>query len=520
VDARPPKILLALLAALLLIPATASAAPVTAKMSDSLVDSIGVNTHTYYNDTVYYSHFETVKQRIAELGVRHIRENLMVDRDDQYERLRELAAVGARSTLILGDPIEGTANLEELVSIVKDELGGAVAAVEGPNEFDLRGGPGWASELRSYQQQLYASIKSDPALAGLPVIGPSIVHSSAQQELGDISSLLDYGNIHSYPDGYSPESNLDRHFEDSAPNSGQKQLMATETGYHTAVGWTGEHKPVSEEAMATYIPRMYLEYFRRGVARTFSYELLDEAPGATEREDTFGLLHNDLSPKPAFVALRNLIDILEDPGPAFSPAPLPYTLNGDTEDVHHLLLQKRSGAFYLALWRDVDVWDPVSQTPAAAHSGGVSVDFGRVVNGARAYLPNVSTAPVAVAGGGSAPVSLEVGPQVVILEVGAGRPKSGRIKLWVSKRSVRAGGRVAVKGKLPRYAAGRSLRVKIQQWHKGSWRTVGRSRTRRSGTFRKKIRVPLQRTGPASRVRVVARAAKPSRPVRVRIRRG
>jgi hypothetical protein len=518
VGARLPKILFAaVLAALLLIPAGASAAT-AARMSDSLVDSIGVNTHTYYNDTVYYSDFETVKQRIAELGVRHVRENLMADREDQYERLRELAAVGARSTLILGDPIEGTENLGELISILRTELGGAVAAVEGPNEFDMHGGPDWAAELRSYQQQLHAAIKSDPALAGLPVVGPSIVHASAQQELGDISSLLDYGNVHSYPDGYSPESNLDRHFEDSAPNSGAKTLMATETGYHSAVGWTGEHKPVSEDAMATYMPRLFLEYFRRGIARTFSYELLDEAPGAIEREDTFGLLRNDLSPKPAFLALRNLIEILEDPGPAFAPASLPYDLGGDSEDVQHLLLQKRNGAFYLALWRAVDVWDPVAQTPVAAPSGTVSVDFGRVVRGLEAYRPNVSAAPAPLPSPGGGPVAVEVGPQVVILKLLAGKPKSGRIKLWLSKRSVPAGGRVAVKGRVPGYAAGRSLRVKIQRWRKGAWRTVGRSRTRRSGVFRKKIRIP-SRTGPASRVRVVANVAKPSRAVRVRIRR-
>ena len=220
-------------ATLVLTPSLATAAPpVPARAADSFVDSIGVNTHTYYTDTVYYSDFETVKQRFAELGVRHIRENLMTDRPDQYERLNELAGMGIRPTLILGDPAEGVDYLDDLVSILKTELGGTAEAVEGPNEIDMNGDASLLPQLPGYQQHLYSAIRSDPALGSLPVIGPSLVHSRNQEALGDISGQLDYGNIHSYPDGYSPEGNLDRHFRNAANNSGAKPLMATETGYH------------------------------------------------------------------------------------------------------------------------------------------------------------------------------------------------------------------------------------------------------------------------------------------------
>ncbi|HEX8689982.1 MAG TPA: hypothetical protein VF729_07050, partial [Solirubrobacterales bacterium] len=96
------RALLTAAVAALLLPAAASAAATPARSADSFVDSIGVNTHTYYNDTVYYSRFGAVKEKLAELGVRHIRENLVTDRPDQYERLRELAQIGAFSTLIMG----------------------------------------------------------------------------------------------------------------------------------------------------------------------------------------------------------------------------------------------------------------------------------------------------------------------------------------------------------------------------------------------------------------------------------
>lgn len=508
------------LLALLTVPAAATAAP--ARTAHSFVDSIGVNTHTYYNDTVYYSRFDDVKRRLAELGVRHIRENLVPDRPDQYERLNELADRGIKSTLIVGDPNEGKDGLEELVSILKTEVRRAVAAAEGPNEFDMFGGDSWLPELDQYQRWLHSALKSDPSLAGLPLIGPSIVQHRNQRALDDISGLLDYGNIHSYPDGYSPESNLDDHLQRAAHNSAAKPVMATESGYHTAVGWPGEHNPASESAMATYVPRMFLEYFRRGIRRTFSYELLDEDAGATEREDSFGLLRNDLSPKPAFTALRNTISILSDPGPAFAPIPLAYALNGDLRGLRHLLLQKRDGSYYLALWRASDIWDPEAQAPLAGTFGPVQIGFARQVLGAELYSPNASPAPVAGLPVGGGPLSFTVGPQVTILKIVAGgAASSGRIKLWLSRQSVPTGGRVAVKGRLPSSATGHRPGVAVQHWRgrkRGGWRTVGRGRASHRGVFRKRIRLSRARFGRVTKLRVVARAAKPSRIVRLRIR--
>jgi hypothetical protein len=275
--------------------------------------------------------------------------------------------------------------------------------------------------------------------------------------------------------------------------------------------------------MATYVPRMYLEYFRRGVLRTFSYELLDEDAGSGDREDNFGLLRNDFSEKPAFGALRNLIEILEDPGPRFPAGSLGYTLSGDTDDLRSLLLQKRDGTFFLALWRATEVWDPRSRSELSSPPRKVDVSFGRLVEGAEVYAPNVSAAPVNTLGAvGARPLSLAIGPEVVILrvDVGARRASTGRIKLWVSRRSVPAGGRIKVLGLLPKQARGRSMRVKIQRRHRRGWRTVSRSRTSRRGVFRKRIRVSA-RGRRRARLRVVTPApqARPSRPVQVLIRR-
>jgi hypothetical protein len=404
------------------LPAAASAAPVEARTAASFVDSIGVNTHTYYSDTVYAQDFGTVAQRLQELGVHHIRENLVPDRPDQYERLNQLAAAGIGSTLILGDPTNGSRGLERLRSILDSDLQGSIDAVEGPNEFDLSGDPGWAARIASYQAELYAAVKSDPQLSALPVIGPSLGYPGNREAALDLSPYLDYGNIHSYPDGEPPEANITEWLEAAPSMSGSKPVMATETGYHNALASTGAQRPVSEAAAAAYLPRLFLQYFRLGVARTFPYELVDEFPdpGLVEPESDFGLLRNDLTPKPAFAAISNLIAILEDPGGEFAPQRLQYTLAGDRAQLSQLLLEKSDGRFYLALWRAGSVWDPENRTALRPGSAPVELSFATPPQSVRAYVPNASSAPDRSLPLEAGSTSVQVGPRAVILEIQPG----------------------------------------------------------------------------------------------------
>jgi hypothetical protein len=510
-------IAVSLLALVGLLPSAAKAAPVEAKSAASFIDSIGVNTHTYYDDTVYASQFGTVEQRLRELGIHHIRENLVPSRPDQYDHLNELAAAGIKSTLILGAPEDGTAGLNKLTSILSTDLRGSVDAVEGPNEYDLHGGSNWMSQLAPYQQQLYTAIKSNPSLSSLPVVGPSLGNTNSAGS--DVSGSLDYGNIHSYPNGEAPESNVERMLAMARDMSGSKPVMATETGYHTAVNWSGDHKPVSEAAQATYMPRLFLDYFSAGVARTFSYELVDEFPNAAhdEPESNFGLLRNDLSPKPAFTALRNLTSILADSGSPSAPGSLDYSLSGDTADLHQVLLQKSDGSYYLALWREQSVWDNQSRTPLTAAASNVQLSFAETLASADEYQPNSSSQPIRSLATG-APVSLKVGPQVVIVRVAStGARAVSAIKVWVSKRAVESGGKVAVKGKLTGPVSGESTAVAIQRWNGEDWRTVAKGRADGSGRFQKLVRMVAKPDASTSRIRVIARQAKPSNQVRVRV---
>lgn len=389
---------------------------VRARQAQAFVRSTGINTHTYYTNTAYHLRFPTIKRRLVELGVHHVRENLVPNRPDQYRMLNQLAAAGIDSQLIIGDPRNGRRGMRKLVGILATRLRGSVSAAEGPNEYDLSGDPRWRERLDRYQRALYRTLRRTAATTELPLVGPSVGQLKDGLEVTDLSRWLDYGNIHSYPDGDPPEWILQTWLTAAARTSGSKPVMATESGYHNALRAHTGQRPVSEAAAAVYLPRIYLDYYANGIVRTFPYELIDEFPdrGGDEPEWNFGLLREDLSPKPAFIAVRNLIGALEDPGPGFTPGRLDFALGGDTEALRSLLLQKRDGRFYLALWRATSVWDADARAPLAPRSAPLQVSFANPPETVRLARLDGAREPLQLSAGAT---SFEVGPRVAILEI-------------------------------------------------------------------------------------------------------
>jgi hypothetical protein len=148
--------------------------------------------------------------------------------------------------------------------------------------------------------------------------------------------------------------------------------------------------------MGKYIPRLFFEYFNRGIERTYLYEFIDSYPNPQrdERDLHFGLLRNDGTEKPAYVALKNLIDLLEDPGPDFETGSLDYSLSGNTADVHRTLLQKRDGRFYLVLWQEVSSYDLEAKRDISVVDRKVTLTLDRSISEAVIYRPNRSATPL------------------------------------------------------------------------------------------------------------------------------
>lgn len=369
-------------------------APVPAVSARAFHDSIGVNVHLSYFSTAY-GDFARVRQRLAELGAMHLRDHACALCALQQERMRTLAADGRRFTLIMANPGSNVGTTEQLVSAVETRLAGAVAGLESVNEPDMLGLADWISLTRDHQAALAARIRSSPALRGIPLLAPAVVKAANRAPLGDLSASADHGNLHPYPGGRPPGDNLATTLAQAAVNVPGKPAWITETGYHGALATTKGHRPTSERAAARYVPELFLESFRHGVPRTFLYELVDERPEPTrtDPEQAFGLLRNDFSAKPAFTALRNVIDLVEGAEPG--EGALRVAADGTGDGVRTMLLRRSDKRYVVALWPAAPVWDPVSRTDVVPAPRAVRLRFGQPVAGAAVHLPVSGADPVA-----------------------------------------------------------------------------------------------------------------------------
>lgn len=331
---------------------------VSARPASTLVQSVGVGTHLAYPGTPYLD-VNAVQQALTTLGVRHLRDNLQSGNPMQYAAMRQLAGAGMRFDLVMGRP-DSWDTPQRLVDTLATSLPtGVVESVEGANEWNLRGGLDWVAELRAHQAALYAAVKANPVTRDLPVLAPSLGLRSGYAALGDLSRVVDLGNAHLYPGARKPSTLIDLITSAQQAVAPHKPVVFTESGYHDAMNAVGGHPPAPEDVVGIYAPRMLLDHILAGTRRLYLYELLDERPDptGTDAEGSFGLLRNDFTAKPAYTALKNLLALTADPGPAFQPGTLGYQVNGGSADLRQLLLQKRDGTFVLLLWRDVSVYD-------------------------------------------------------------------------------------------------------------------------------------------------------------------
>lgn len=346
-------------------PARALGLPqVEAVSAGSVVDGIGLGVHMAYEDTPYVD-ASRVADALTDLGVRHVRDDLFLRDPEQYAALTTLAEAGIGIDLIMGRPSSSARSAEYVTTAATQLPAGAVESLEGPNEWDISGRAGWAEELRAFQSELFAAARANPATADLPVLAPALAFRRGYDTLGSMQGSSDVANGHLYTGGLPPSSQLDASLSQLRSVTGNQRVVYTETGYNNAVNTTSGHLPVPESVSATYMPRLVLEHASRGVERVYSYELIDEFedPARTNIEASFGLLRRDWTPKPAYHALRNLVDLLEEPGaPEHAAAPLALSIDGGGSDVRRLLTQRLDGTYVLLLWRDVSIYHPSSRT--------------------------------------------------------------------------------------------------------------------------------------------------------------
>lgn len=369
-----------------------------------------------------------VKALLAASGIRHVRDGFHPHLQDLYK------TYGIQATVIYGPNAPPTA----VVAQVKENRP-LVDMVEGPNEVDIfAANSAYAGEVfpqgpDAYQNDLYAALKADPLTRGVGVIAPSTAQQDSNLKPAPLNAE-DYVVMHSYTGGQPPETSLEGGYVPSTlnaerllgPSAVWKPIVVTESGYHTARNGgggviAGVQPGVSEAAEAKYLPCHFAAYFNAGIVRTITYEFCDEFDHEdTNAEAALSIVRHDLTPKPAYTALKNLISLLNesrwDPAaqvwqrPQFTPHALDFMLSADAKalpTLRHMLLQKSNGDYSLLLWQEVSSFDIVRKQNVVNPPIPVTLTLRTPLISAAAYLP----------GGGLEPAQIWRGVKTLTLSV-------------------------------------------------------------------------------------------------------
>ena len=333
----------------------------TPPFADRFADSVGVNVHMHYAGTLY-TNFELVRARFAELGVRHLRDGLYDNGttwQEYYDRHNALGAMGIKGLFTVAAPSVPEETLRNFPSRTSSSFEG----YEATNEYDLTGGAAWPSLLRQSLVQLHA-LREQPSLSKFPLYGPALSMSAAAfAALGNVSAYYDVANLHYYMAGRHPGTpgwgdggygSIDWNLAFARRYAPGKTIVTTETGYYDDPA-IGDSAPPA--IVGRYMPRLLLEQFRKGVTRSYIYELIDDpTPGVAGRSG-FGLIGADGSSKPAFRAVAGLIRVFSDRGADVTRQSFTYTLEGGDTNVRQLAFQKRDGTLLLAVWIEAAGFD-------------------------------------------------------------------------------------------------------------------------------------------------------------------
>ena len=346
------------------------------------MDSIGINTHMTYTDTPYGTEWSKVLAALKTLGVRHIRDGYYnwAAGTSIYTEHQQLAASGIGCNYVMAIGSEATPSQVKLFTVLAED----VESFEAPNECDAEGGVNCGGhQVAAEPAELYAHGYGCRQSSGLSrYTAPSFTQASSYPAIGNIAKQMTQNNLHIYFGGRNPESNgwgsIDAEgngygsfawwLDNAAIDGPGLKSVATESGYIVNSTVTPYTLPQNVEAM--YVPRTLLMAYKRGLQRTYMYELLDEvsSPG-------YGLMQSNLTPKAAYTALSNLIALTSDQGATFKPGKLEYQIDGGDSNLQQLLLQKRDGTFLLVLWEGTSGYEAATNTvtavtPRVADTGG------------------------------------------------------------------------------------------------------------------------------------------------------
>ncbi len=352
-----PSVVIAIFCAVLSLSPVQAEEPIS---SESIADSVGINVHLHYTDTPY-SNFPLVEGLLKDLHVRHIRDGLVdTTWDEFYKRHNALGALGIGCVYVTS-PKQGDSLLAAYPQRMRQDFEG----YEGPNEYNNSGDSQWPETLKEFLPRIQNAAKNASGVDGRTlVIGPSLTQADAYPKAAGLEHYFDYANLHNYLAGRNPGTpgwggggygsiNWNQNLARKA--WGEKPIMTTEIGYNTD---SSNKQGIPEDIQAKYMPRLILEQLMHGIVRTYIYELIDVGPKVSKNDAAFGLVRNDGSHKPAFNAIKSLMQVTTDLDGKADLKDLPMQLSGETNNVHHLLARRSDGTYLLFIWDEESSFDP------------------------------------------------------------------------------------------------------------------------------------------------------------------
>jgi hypothetical protein len=380
----------------------------TPRMADALVDFWGVDTHFTYS-TYTSKGTAAIASLIKQANIRWVRDGVQ---GGNYAAVASILNTYDLNFWAVHSP-EGTltlANVQAKHDGYKNTLGARLIGIEGWNEPDngqtfVAGSTiaGQVTQWQTWMWQVYR--QSSTTYGSIPIAGPSLADANSATKWGamNLTAVADMSNHHDYPgNSYAMvDTDFTRFINNGNLMVNKNRRITTETG--TTTGTTnGGYLGPDQAGQALVNVRVQWEHFRRGWDKSSTYEMVSQNNNATDFESNFGLLNFDLSPRPAYTATKNTLGLLTDPGSPFTPTPLAMNLTGDS-NTRFVVLAKRNGEYWLAVWQQVQVWNAATRTVTPPVNVPVALTFDRSRT-VRVYDPYVSTAPVSSTTGGSASI--------------------------------------------------------------------------------------------------------------------
>ena len=323
-------------------------------------DNVCIAVNAYPGQPMY-ANPDAVIALLTGAGIRHVRMGLLPknNTDAAAQTMHnKIGAAGIKATLVVPNPSSSIA-AADLVAAASQHTD--AEALENPNEWDQANGyvvANWLPPLLAYMPKVYAAAHS----LGLLAYGPALTSNGSYAALGNSRAVMDGNNQHDYIPGFAPETsgwggsdNVSSHGYGSLEYDADYSnligpgipVVMTEGGYEGQTPAIAHVTPY--DVTGIYKMRLWLHAFNKGFARTCQYQLYDDtsttrstgpdsfvgSDGNTYHYATFGLLDENLVPRPAYFGIKNLLALVGDTKNSINPTRLNYTLTGGNRAGNH-----------------------------------------------------------------------------------------------------------------------------------------------------------------------------------------